>query len=237
MGRGKRYMEAAKLVEKGRLYSLQEAIELLKGMRRANFDETVELSLKLGVDPKRPDQQVRGTVAFPQGLGKERKVLVFAKGEKIKEAEAAGADFVGSEDLVKKVSEGWIDFDACIATPDMMKEVGKLGRILGPRGLMPNPKSGTITFELQKAIKEIKAGRYEFRVDRDGNLHLPLGRCSFGSEELLKNIKALMEAVVKAKPPTLKGQYLRRATLSSTMGPGVRLRAPQLLELSRGENA
>lgn len=189
----------------------------------AKFDEGVDLAIRLGVDPKKPDQMVRGTVVLPNGIGKNVRVLVFAKGQKEKEAQDAGADYVGAEDLVEKIGQGWLDFDKAIATPDMMGTVSKLGKILGPRGLMPNPKVGTVTFDVGKAVKEIKAGKVEFRVEKAGIVHVPVGKASFGFDRLLENIKALLEVILRVKPPTSKGIYLRSITLSSTMGPGVKI--------------
>ncbi len=220
---GKKYQEAAKQVNRNNLYEPAEAIELVKKTASAKFDETVEVAVRLGVDPRHADQQVRGTVVLPHGTGRTRRVLVFAKGEKAKEAENAGADFVGAEDMVAKIEGGWLDFDVAIATPDMMGAVGKLGRVLGPRGLMPNPKTGTVTFEVEKAIREVKAGKIPFRVDKGGIVHAPLGKVSFDNEKLVENFQALMEALVKAKPAAAKGQYVRAVTVASTMGPGVRV--------------
>lgn len=220
---GKKYREAAKLVDRQQLYEPGEAIALVKQTARARFDETVEVAVKLGVDPRHADQQVRGTVVLPNGTGKTRRVLVFAKGEKAREAEEAGADFVGAEDLVEKIQGGWLDFDVAIATPDMMGVVGKLGRILGPRGLMPNPKAGTVTMDLERAIKEVKAGKIEFRVDKTAIVHAPIGKASFAEEKLKENFQALMEALVRAKPAAARGQYLKSISLSSTMGPGIKV--------------
>ena len=222
MGRvGKRYQKAKHQVD-SKMYKLEEAIPLVKKLATAKFDETVEIAIRLGVDPKHADQMVRGTVVLPHGLGKTKKVCVVAAGEKIKEAEQAGADFAGGEDLVAKIQqEGWLDFDALIATPDMMKSIGRLGKILGPKGLMPNPKTGTVTFELAKAIQEIKAGKVEFRVDKTSIIHTPLGKASFSNEKLLDNARTLIESVVKAKPAAAKGKYVRSIFISSTMGPGI----------------
>ncbi|GAB7387309.1 50S ribosomal protein L1 [Bacillaceae bacterium] len=220
---GKKYQEAVKLIDRTVAYDPAEAIELVKKTASAKFDETVEVAVRLGVDPKKADQQVRGAVVLPHGTGKTRKVLVFAKGEKAKEAEVAGADYVGDEDLINKISQGWFDFDVVVATPDMMAQVGKLGRILGPKGLMPNPKTGTVTFEVEKAVKDIKAGKIEYRVDKAGNIHAPIGKVSFETEKLVENLQTLIEALLKAKPPAAKGVYLRNITVSSTMGPGVRV--------------
>jgi large subunit ribosomal protein L1 len=203
------------------MYPLQEAIEIVKDASFCKFDETVDLAVKLGVDPRHADQMVRGAVVLPNGLGKEVRVLVFAKGEKEKEAREAGADYVGAEDLVAKIQEGWFDFDMAIATPDMMGVVGKIGKLLGPRGLMPNPKVGTVTFDIERAVKECKAGKVEYRVEKAGIVHAPVGKLSFESEKLRENILALVEALVKAKPSVAKGTYLKKISLSSTMGPGV----------------
>ncbi len=232
MHRGKRYREATKLIEKGKVYSLGEAVKLLKKMPNGKFDETVGLSLKLGIDPKQADQQVRGTLTLPHGTGKKLRIVVFAKGEKVKEAEEAGADFVGAEELIQKISEGWTEFDVAIATPDMMREVSKLGRLLGPRGLMPNPKAGTVTFELKSTIRAIQAGRIEFRTDKSGNLHLVVGKVSFNEDWLMTNAEAAVETVLRAKPASCKGQYLKGATISSTMGPGLQLDIHQLASLT-----
>jgi large subunit ribosomal protein L1 len=220
---GKHYQAASKQVE-ARPYQLEEAIPLLQKIKFAKFDETVEVHMRLGVDPKHADQMVRGTVVMPNGLGKSKKVLVIAGAERQKEAEEAGADFVGGEEMVTKIqSEGWTDFDAVIATPDMMRSVGKLGKILGPRGLMPNPKTGTVTVEVAKAVKEIKAGKVEFRVDKTGIIHSPVGKLSFPTEKLVENASSLIQAVLKAKPSAAKGKYVKTATVCSTMSPGVSL--------------
>jgi len=221
--RGKKQTEAASKVDRGRRYSLDEACSLVKAAGFAKFDETVDLAVRLGVNPKHADQMVRGALVLPHGVGKSVRVLVFARGEKLAEAEQAGADFVGGEDLVAKVTGGWLDFDTVIATPDMMGQVGKLGRVLGPRGLMPNPKVGTVTFDVKKAVTEAKAGKVEFRVEKAGIVHVPVGKKSFDPTKLQDNVKALMAALVKAKPSTAKGQYLRSITLSSTMGPGIKI--------------
>ncbi|CEP69608.1 Ribosomal protein L1, bacterial-type [Moorella glycerini] len=220
---GKRYREVSKLVDRQQLYEPGEAIALARKTASAKFDETIEVAVKLGVDPRHADQQVRGTVVLPNGTGKTRRVLVFAKGEKAREAEEAGADFVGAEDLVEKIQGGWLDFDVAIATPDMMGMVGKLGRILGPRGLMPNPKAGTVTMDLARAIKEVKAGKIEFRVDKTAIVHAPIGKASFAEDKLKENFQALIEALVRAKPAAAKGQYLKSISISSTMGPGVKV--------------
>ena len=218
---GKKYQEAAKLVEADKLYEVAEAFELVKKIVTAKFDETVEVAVKLGVDPKHADQQVRGAVVLPHGTGKSKSVLVFAKGEKAKEAEAAGADVVGAEELVQKIQGGWTDFDVAVATPDMMGTVGRLGKILGPRGLMPNPKLGTVTMDLTKAISEIKAGKVEYRTDKAGNVHCPIGKASFDAEKLQQNFQALIDTLIRVKPAAAKGQYIRSITVSATMGPGV----------------
>jgi len=227
---GKKYQAAAKQVE-ARPYKLDDAIVLLKKIKFANFDETVEVHMRLGVDPKHADQMVRGTVLMPNGLGKSKKVLVIASGDKLREAQEAGADFVGGEDMVNKIqSEGWTDFDAVVATPDMMRSVGKLGKILGPRGLMPNPKTGTVTVDVAKAVQEVKAGKVEFRVDKTGIIHAPVGKMSFAENKLSENALALIGAVVKAKPPAAKGKYVKSATLCSTMSPGVDLDTTEMGE-------
>lgn len=222
---GKKYVEASKQVEQEQQYDAKEALELVKKLAPAKFDETVEAAVKLGVDPRHADQQVRGAVVLPNGTGKTRSVLVFAKGEKVREAEQAGADFVGGEELVAKIQGGWLDFDVAIATPDMMAAVGKVGRILGPRGLMPNPKTGTVTFEVAQAVREVKAGKVQYRVDKAGNIHAPIGKVSFDADKLEENLKALLDALIRAKPPAAKGQYLRGIAVSSTMGPGIRINA------------
>lgn len=226
---GKKYAEAFKLVEKDKFYDPEEAIELAKKTASAKFDETVEVAFRLGVDPKHADQQVRGAVVLPHGTGKTKRVLVFAKGEKAKEAEVAGADVVGAEDLVTKIQGGWAEFDVAVATPDMMGLVGRLGKILGPKGLMPNPKVGTVTLDVTRAINEIKAGKIEYRTDKAGNIHAPIGKVSFESEKLLQNFRTLVDTLLKVKPAAAKGQYMRSITLSTTMGPGVKvnvLKAP-----------
>ncbi|MFB3855651.1 MAG: 50S ribosomal protein L1 [Vicinamibacterales bacterium] len=219
---GKKF-RAAKQQVGDREYSLEEALPLVQKVRFARFDETVEMAFRLGVDPKHADQMVRGTVVLPHGLGKTKRVLAIAGGEKQREAEEAGADVVGGDEIVEKIQSGWMDFEAVVATPDMMKSVGRLGKILGPRGLMPNPKTGTVTFDIGKAVREIKAGKVEFRVDKTGIIHAPVGKASFPSERLLENARALVESIVKAKPAAAKGRYLRSITVSSTMGPGVRV--------------
>jgi large subunit ribosomal protein L1 len=221
--KGKRYQEVSKLVDRQTLYGPEEAIELVKQTAKSKFDETIEAHVRLGVDPRHADQQVRGAVLLPNGTGKTVRVAVFAKGEKADEAAKAGADVVGAEDLAEKVQGGWMDFDVAVATPDMMGVVGRLGRILGPRGLMPNPKAGTVTFEIGKAVQEIKAGKVEYRVDKAGIVHVPIGKASFDSKALSQNFRALMDRLIKAKPAAAKGQYLKSVALSSTMGPGIRL--------------
>lgn len=228
---GKKYVESAKLIDKNTLYSPAEALELSVKTAKANFDETIELHVRLGVDPRHADQQVRGAVVLPNGTGKTVKVLVFAKGDKAKEAEAAGADFVGAEELVQKIqSENWFDYDVVVATPDMMGVVGRIGRVLGPKGLMPNPKSGTVTFDVAKAIADIKAGKVEYRVDKTAIVHCPIGKKSFGAEKLKENFHTLMEALIKAKPAAAKGQYIKSVTVSSTMGPGAKINATKVLD-------
>lgn len=231
MAQGKRYAESAKLVDKTKLYSAKEALELIEKMPKAKFDETVELHVKLGVDSKHADQQVRGTTVLPNGTGKTQKVLVFAKGPKADEALKAGADFVGAEELIPKIEkENWFDYDVIVATPDMMGVVGRLGRVLGPKGLMPNPKSGTVTFDVAKAIADIKAGKVEYRVDKTAIVHCPIGKKSFGVEKLQDNFKTLMDALVKAKPAAAKGQYIKSVSVSSTMGPGAKINPTKVLD-------
>ena len=220
---GKKYTAAREQVDLDRQYTIEEAIPLVQKVKFTKFDETVELTLRLGVDPKHADQMVRGTVVLPHGLGKTKRVLAIAAGEKQKEAQEAGADIVGGEELVEKIQGGFMDFDAVVATPDMMRAVGRLGKVLGPRGLMPNPKTGTVSVDIGKAVKEIKAGKVEFRVDKTGIIHAPLGKVSFASDALVVNALALVESIVKAKPSAAKGKYLKSVTLSSTMGPGVRI--------------
>ena len=224
MKHGKKYLDSKKLIESSKLYDPAEAISLVKQTGKAKFDETVEISIRLGVDPRHADQQVRGTVVLPHGTGKKVRVLVFAKGDKAEEARAAGADYVGEAELADKIkNENWFDFDVAVATPDMMGVVGRIGRILGPKGLMPNPKTGTVTADVAKAIEEIKGGKVEYRVDKTAIAHVPIGKASFDEEKLVENLTALMEAVVKAKPSSAKGTYLKSLYLSTTMGPSVRL--------------
>lgn len=228
---GKKYVESAKLIDRSALYTPSEALELSVKTAKAKFDETIELHVRLGVDPRHADQQVRGAVVLPHGTGKTVRVLVFAKGEKAKEAEAAGADFVGADELVQKIQgENWFDYDVVVATPDMMGVVGRLGRVLGPKGLMPNPKSGTVTFDVAKAIADIKAGKVEYRVDKTAIVHCPIGKASFGSEKLVENFHSLMDAIVKAKPAAAKGQYIKSVSVSSTMGPGAKINPTKVLD-------
>ncbi|MDQ0163558.1 50S ribosomal protein L1 [Aeribacillus alveayuensis] len=221
--KGKKYLEAAKLVDRSKAYDVKEAIALVKKTNIANFDATVEVAFRLGVDPRKNDQQIRGAVVLPNGTGKTQRILVFAKGEKAKEAEAAGADYVGDSDYINKIQQGWFDFDVVVATPDMMGEVGKLGRVLGPKGLMPNPKTGTVTFEVEKAVKEIKAGKVEYRVDKAGNVHVPIGKVSFDDEKLVENFTTIYETLLKAKPAAAKGTYIKNISVTSTMGPGIKV--------------
>ncbi|WP_078593204.1 50S ribosomal protein L1 [Evansella clarkii] len=221
--KGKKYVDALKLVDREKVYDVNEAIELVKKTSTAKFDETVELAARLGVDPKKADQQIRGAVVLPNGTGKTQRVLVFAKGDKAKEAEAAGADYVGEDDMINKVNQGWFDFDVVVATPDMMAQVGRLGRVLGPKGLMPNPKTGTVTFDVEKAVNEIKAGKVEYRVDKSGNIHVPIGKVSFDSEKLAENLQTIIETLLKAKPAAAKGTYMRNVSIAATMGPGVKV--------------
>ena len=227
--RGKKYQEALKQVGIDKLYEPMEAIKLVKQVAPANFDETVEAAIRLNVDTRHADQQVRGAVVLPHGTGKTKKVLVFAKGEKAKEAEEAGADYVGDEDLVQKIQNGWMDFDVAIATPDMMPLVGRLGRILGPRGLMPNPKVGTVTMDIERAVKESKSGKISYRTDKAGIIHAPIGKISFDEEKLYKNFSVLIDVLIKAKPESVKGTYFKSIVLSSTMGPGIRVNAQKLM--------
>ena len=225
---GKKYVEASKMVENTTLYEVSDALALAKKTATAKFDETVEVAFRLGVDPRQSDQQIRGAVVLPNGTGKSQTVLVFAKGEKAKEAEAAGADFVGAEDLVAKIQGGWFGFDVAVATPDMMGVVGRLGRVLGPKGLMPNPKAGTVTMDVTKAINDIKAGKIEYRLDKTNIIHVPIGKASFTEEQLADNFQTLIDAINKARPSAVKGQYLKSITLTSTMGPGVKVNPMKL---------
>jgi large subunit ribosomal protein L1 len=227
-GNGKSYRAALAKVDRSQRYPLEEGLRLVKETGRAKFDETVEMAVRLGVDPRQADQNVRGTVSLPHGIGKTVRVLAFAKGEKEKEAQEAGADYVGAEDLIKKISDGWFDFDKTVATPDMMAAVGRIGKVLGPRGLMPNPKTGTVTMEIGKAVKEIKAGKLEFRVDKAGIVHVPVGRASFSQEQLIDNAKAVLTSILRAKPPSAKGNYVRGVTISATMGPGIKIDLSQV---------
>jgi len=224
--RSKKYQDSVKLIDKNATYDAKSAIELIEKMPKAKFDETVEVHFKLGVDSKQADQQVRGVIVLPHGTGKTQRVLVFARGDKAKEAEAAGADFVGAEDLIPRIEkENWFDYDVIVATPDMMGVIGRLGKVLGPKGLMPNPKSGTVTMDVAKAVAEIKAGKIEYRLDKNNIIHCPIGKVSFGAEKLAENYEALYEAIVKAKPAAAKGQYINSISISSTMGPGVDIKA------------
>ncbi|MBE5939338.1 MAG: 50S ribosomal protein L1 [Lachnospiraceae bacterium] len=230
MKRGKKYIEAAKLVDRASVYDKEEAMALVKKTAVAKFDETVEVHIRTGCDGRHAEQQIRGAVGLPHGTGKSVRVLVFAKGDKAKEAEEAGAEFVGAEDLIPKIqNEGWFEFDVVVATPDMMGVVGRLGRVLGPKGLMPNPKAGTVTMDVAKAVTEIKAGKIEYRLDKSNIIHVPIGKASFTEEQLADNFQALMDAVIKAKPATLKGQYIKSITVTSTMGPGVKLNVAKLV--------
>ncbi len=229
--RGKKYQDSMKSIDKLKLYELEEAVEAMLGTAKANFDETIELHVKLGVDSRHADQQVRGAIVLPHGTGKVVRVLVFAKGDKAKEATDAGADYVGEAELADKIQkENWFDFDVVIATPDMMGVVGRLGRVLGPKGLMPNPKSGTVTFDVAKAIQEIKAGKVEYRLDKTNIIHVPVGKKSFGNEKLVDNVKTIMQAIVKAKPAAAKGKYIRSCVVASTMGPGLKVNTARLVE-------
>ena len=231
MKKGKRYVESAKLVDRANLYDVDEAVSILKKTASAKFDETIEAHIRLGVDGRHADQQVRGAVVLPHGTGKTVRVLVFAKGDKVAEAEAAGADFVGGDELVPRIQkEGWLDFDVVVATPDMMGVVGRLGRVLGPKGLMPNPKAGTVTMDVTKAVNDIKAGKIEYRLDKTNIIHVPVGKASFTEEQLSDNFQTLMGAINKAKPSSLKGQYIKSATITSTMGPGVKLNVVKIAQ-------
>ena len=221
--RGKKFVEAAKLIDRNAAYDLTEAIELAKKASTTNFDATVEVAFRLGIDTRKNDQQIRGAVVLPNGTGKTQRVLVFAKGEKVKEAEAAGADFVGDAEYITKIQQGWFDFDVIVATPDMMGEVGKIGRVLGPKGLMPNPKTGTVTFDVTKAVQEIKAGKVEYRADKAGIIHAPIGKSSFDNEKLIENFNAVFEVIQKAKPAAAKGTYMKSVNVTTTMGPAVKI--------------
>ncbi len=221
--KGKKYVEAVKLIDRTKAYPIAEAIELAKKTNTAKFDATIEAAFRLGVDPKKADQQIRGAVVLPNGTGKTQRVLVFAKGEKVKEAEAAGADYVGDAEYINKIQQGWFEFDVIVATPDMMGEVGKLGRVLGPKGLMPNPKTGTVTFDVTRAVNEIKAGKVEYRVDKAGNIHVPIGKASFEEQKLVENFNTIFDTLQKVKPAAAKGTYMKNVTVASTMGPGVKV--------------
>lgn len=231
MKRSKKYKESLKLIEKDKLHKPEEGLDLVIKTARAKFDETVEVAACLGIDPKKSDQQVRGTVVLPKGTGKKVRVAVFTQGEKVKEAEEAGADFVGGQELIEKIQKGFTDFDKAIATPDMMRFVSKIGKILGPRGLMPNPKSGTITLDLGRAVREVKAGKVEFKLDKQGIIHLPLGKVSFGKDLLLENFKASLGAIIRARPASVKGQYLKSVVVSSTLGPGIKMDVGEVVAL------
>ncbi|MBK5252382.1 MAG: 50S ribosomal protein L1 [Peptostreptococcaceae bacterium] len=227
--RGKKYQDNFKKVDRLNFYEPNEAVTLLKEMTKANFDETVEMHIKMGVDGRHADQQVRGAIVLPNGTGKSKKVLVIAKGDKADEARAAGADFVGAEDMTEKIQkENWFEFDVIVATPDMMGIVGRLGRVLGPKGLMPNPKSGTVTFDIEKAVKEIKAGKVEYRLDKANIIHVPLGKVSFGEKEIMENFNTMMAAIIKAKPASAKGTYLKSVTITSSMGPGIKINTTKI---------
>jgi len=227
-GNGKKYRAALAKVDRAQRYPLEDSLRLVKDTAGAKFDETVEMAIRLGVDPRQADQNVRGTVNLPHGMGKTVRVLAFAKGDKEKEAQEAGADFVGSDELIKKINEGWFDFDKTVATPDMMAAVGRIGKVLGPRGLMPNPKTGTVTVDIGKAVREIKAGKLEFRVDKAGIIHVAVGKASFGPEQLIDNAKAVLMSVLRAKPASAKGNYVRGVTVSTTMGPGIKVDLSQI---------
>ena len=225
---GKKYRAALAKVDRSQRYLLEDSLRLVKETSRAKFDETVEMAIRLGVDPRQADQNIRGTVTLPHGMGKPVRVLAFAKGEKEKEAQEAGADFVGSDELIKKISEGWLDFDKAVATPDMMGAVGRIGKVLGPRGLMPNPRTGTVTMDIGKAVKEIKAGKLDYRVDKAGIVHVPLGKASFGPEQLIDNARAVLTSVLRAKPASAKGNYIKGVTVTTTMGPGIKIDLAQV---------
>lgn len=227
-GNGKTYRAALAKIDRNQRYLLEDSLSLVKQTARAKFDETVELAIRLGVDPRQADQNIRGTVSLPHGMGKTVRVLAFAKGDKEKEAQEAGADFVGSDELIKKISEGWFDFDKAVATPDMMAAVGRIGKVLGPRGLMPNPKTGTVSMDIGKAIKEIKAGKLEFRVDKAGIVHVPVGKASFGAEQLIDNARAVLMSILRAKPASAKGNYVKGVSVATTMGPGIKIDLAQV---------
>ncbi len=229
---GKSYRAALEKIDRTQRYLLEDTLHLIKQTARAKFDETVEMAVRLGVDPRQADQNVRGTVTLPHGMGKAVRVLAFAKGDKEKEAQEAGAEFVGSDELIKRISEGWFDFDKTVATPDVMAAVGRIGKILGPRGLMPNPKTGTVTMDIGKAVKEIKAGKLEFRVDKAGIIHVPVGKASFGAEQLIDNAKAVLMSILRSKPASAKGNYVRGVTISTTMGPGIKVDLSQIRSMA-----
>src|SRR5499433_902533 len=231
-GNGKSYRAALAKLDRSQRYFLEDGVRLVKETARAKFDETVEMAVRLGVDPRQADQNVRGTVTLPHGMGKTVRVLAFAKGDKEKEAQEAGADFVGADDLIKKISDGWFDFDKTVATPDMMGAVGRIGKVLGPRGLMPNPKTGTVTLDIGKAVKEIKAGKLEFRVDKAGIVHVPVGKASFAAEQLIDNARAVLTSLLRAKPASAKGNYVRGVTISTTMGPGIKVDLSQVRSMA-----
>jgi large subunit ribosomal protein L1 len=227
-GIGKSYRKVLDKVDRNQRYQLEDSLKLVKETARAKFDETVDIAIRLGVDPRQADQNIRGTVALPHGMGKTVRVLAFAKGEKEREAQEAGADFIGSDELIKKISEGWLDFDKAVATPDMMAAVGRIGKILGPRGLMPNPKTGTVSLDIGKAVKEIKAGKLEFRVDKAGIVHVPVGRASFSAEQLIDNARMVLLTILRAKPASAKGNYVKGVTIATTMGPGIKVDLAQI---------
>lgn len=226
--KGKSFRSAMEKVDRNQRYQLEDSLKLVKETARAKFDETVDLAIRLGVDPRQADQNIRGTVALPHGMGKTVRVLAFAKGEKEREAQEAGADFIGSDELIKKISEGWLDFDKAVATPDMMAAVGRIGKILGPRGLMPNPKTGTVSLDIGKAVREIKAGKLEFRVDKAGIVHVPVGRASFSADQLIDNARMVLQTVLRAKPASAKGNYIKGVTVATTMGPGIKIDLAQI---------
>lgn len=226
--KGKSFRSAIEKVDRNQRYQLEDSLKLVKETARAKFDETVDLAIRLGVDPRQADQNIRGTVALPHGMGKTVRVLAFAKGEKEREAQEAGADFIGSDELIKKISEGWLDFDKAVATPDMMAAVGRIGKILGPRGLMPNPKTGTVSLDIGKAVREIKAGKLEFRVDKAGIVHVPVGRASFSADQLIDNARMVLQTVLRAKPASAKGNYIKGVTVATTMGPGIKIDLAQI---------